>query len=228
MNRPGSPNAETVLLNIGIAVVHWEYLENQLFRIFHRFSSRNYYADKQLYSAIVSFKARTDVVEKLCRFRLLHEIELRDEVLKILRRARSLSTKRNQIVHGQLSQSKVTRDGKDLSGYFLTNSQYGSDIFSMHGRREYAFNHEEIRQFSDAFATCAKDIEAILSKIEKVGIFNEESFSTSGWDKTARASRRVRASTHPTPQRSAPAGCPDAPRNRANPPAPQPAHASPD
>jgi len=95
-----------------------------------------------------------------------------------LERAKRLSRRRNEVLHGQMSRHQ-RQDGKGkITGesIVISNSLYDTDLQKMISSR-YEYSAAQVREFAQAFAQCADDLDQIIDEIDSIDVYNEEGFS---------------------------------------------------
>ena len=130
--KHGTQDIRELYLAIGYAVSKWEHLETRLFLLYSNLASRDFFADTQAYSAILSFRARATTIERLAEYRLKNHSETLKQLNTMLERIKRLSQRRNEVVHGQIAHlnNTITRDDSTTTsaGYYVENSIYGSGL----------------------------------------------------------------------------------------------------
>ena len=169
VTKNGSTDLNSIYLAIGYAVSKWEHLETRLFLLYSALAGNDYFADVQAYSAIVSFRGRTTTIERLATYRLHNSHrDLLKSCKAMLKRIERLSTRRNQVVHGQIANCSfsITDDTrtKNFSGLYLANSIYGTPINYDTKLKSYHYNHEEIIAFGNDFEKFRHDLNELVDQ----------------------------------------------------------------
>lgn len=164
--RNGSDDIKLIYLSIGYAAQKWEHLEHRLFDLFSAMASNDWLVDTQTYSALSSFRGRSEMIARLCEYRFCDDPVYLKRCISMIERVRKLSQRRNDIVHGQTSNMSVNpgRDGEPpkFQGFYLTNSLYGSSIFVRQSNRAFWYNHDDIIGFAKAFEKCRHDLNDLV------------------------------------------------------------------
>jgi hypothetical protein len=155
VTKDGSTEFAEIYIAIGYAVTKWEHLETRLLLLYSVLASGDMTADNQAYSAINSFRSRSTAIRRLAEYRLRPFPETKKELLKLLDKIEKLATRRNEVVHGHISDMHFQiQDGKtvkEFKGLYVSNSVYGSTIGLLADGKAYSYNHEDIIAFANEF-----------------------------------------------------------------------------
>jgi hypothetical protein len=169
--KDGSKDIHAIYYAIGVVVSKWEHLETRLLLLYSTFACDDYITDVQAYSAIISFRGRMTTIQRLAEHRLQNHRDLLKECSTIIKRIERLSTRRNQVVHGAITNlTSSVMDGsitKNYSGFYISNSIYGTDTATSFSEKAYYYNADDLLRFALDFQNCQKDLNEFIDKCRK-------------------------------------------------------------
>lgn len=159
MARSNTPNIEEAFLKFAVvhstALVYWSHVEARLFIIFGRLlRSRSRKAMSAVYHSVINVKTRLEMIDAAAKV-TMHDAALLSDWGRLLDRIRERSSRRNDLAHFMLVQS---RDG-------TPTTVLRSSIFDSRAGKEREYSIKQIKEISDSFVALKDDLDGFLKKL---------------------------------------------------------------
>lgn len=172
----GDDSEEIIYLYVGTALTAWAQIETSLFMMFQQLAHTKNFASESAFGCVLSFETRLEMINAAAKRALPPPTasETTKRLLKCLKDIGKLSSRRNEIAHGQ-----VIRFGgaKSLGGKgcYLTHSFFDtrkvkypklSDLTDgMMSMWSYAYTSKQINDYALTFQSYGKTMHNIIQEI---------------------------------------------------------------
>lgn len=164
--KRGDSTATEIYTAVGYALTVWANLEFELFCMYGVLAHSKNFASQAAYGAVLSFETRIEMIlaAAKARYRYLSEPNSHSALEKLLRSIGRLSSRRNDIAHGQ-----VMCFASD--GYYLVHAIYDTRKRSKLTRKQsitsaadvwsYAYTAAQINSYTTVFLSYREHLRAI-------------------------------------------------------------------
>jgi hypothetical protein len=183
----GDDSEATIYLSIGAALTAWAQIENSLFMMFQELAYTKSFASEAAFGCVLSFETRMEMINAATRRALPPPAtsETTKKLVKCLKDIGKLSSRRNEIAHGQ-----VIRFGGPKSlggkGCYLTHSFFDTRKMKfpklsdrtegMMSMWSYAYTSRQIDAYAHTFQNYGKTMHEI---IQQIGLERDQKKKTS-------------------------------------------------